>query len=320
MHGIVSTSVKVFWRCLAVVLILAAIVIQCARLIAPYVGEYRQDLERLLNRDMGVTVTLGGISADWQHLRPQFSFSDLQFITSDGELVLSVDSAKGEVDLLESIFSANLQFSQVLFSGVSASLKQNKQGGWYLSGAEIDNNENISDDSIEELRLLVESFLEGDDYELENISLDFSFNNGLVYSPTLNRAQLQNDGDFHRLTASLNVPTAAASIDLIYEGTGNPFDRDEFQGQGYLNIVDYPLQSSAAFVSEAYSELSFIHDGTLNAHVWLQSTPENFLELSGELQLVREGDDAPRLPTQIKTQLKSQWRSGAGFQLDLIVV
>ena len=75
---------------LALVVLVGAAILGLRYYILPNIDAYRGDLERTLTRAIGQRIAIGDISAEWQGLRPQFSFDNVVVYDNSGRPALAL--------------------------------------------------------------------------------------------------------------------------------------------------------------------------------------------------------------------------------------
>jgi uncharacterized protein (TIGR02099 family) len=303
-------AVKKFWGSFAIALILAAVVIQVGRLMAPMVSENRQQIAEYFSGQLGVDVSIGELEATWEGLRPQLEMADFSVHDKAGAEVVRVKHAVAQIDLLKSLWDFNLRMWRVELNEVQLSLVQH-EAGWGLSGLAG----GARDDSADSNPLDV--FLIGRYISLSAIEVDFEFTSGRKHVVVLTDMLMQNDGEFHRISASMDSFGQQNALALVYEGVGDPRQLEEFSGQGYLELNQFPLESAVALFSETAAEKAGIKSGVLSTKLWLNSSPDSALSLAGDLAFERPQAKDDGLPQKISTQLLAHKTGAEAWQLSL---
>ena len=68
---------KYCWYCLAIIVIVTAVIIQSARWMAPSINQIKDSIETFASRQLNSNVSIGQISATWTGLRPKITIQDL---------------------------------------------------------------------------------------------------------------------------------------------------------------------------------------------------------------------------------------------------
>ena len=83
------------WAVVAVYFAFAAIFLGLRYWVLPNIGMYTTQVENAVSRVIGEKVTIGGISAGWDGLRPELDITDLNIHDRDGRLALSLPTVVG---------------------------------------------------------------------------------------------------------------------------------------------------------------------------------------------------------------------------------
>ncbi len=303
-------AVRKFWGAAAVLLILAAVVIQLGRFVSPMVAENRESISAYFSEQLGVEVSFGTLNAFWDGLRPELMISDFRLHDDTGTEIVYVKNAVAQIDLLKSLLDFRVRMWKVELDDVEISLSQRDQR-WGLAGIDssADNSANSSDP--------LDVFLMGRFIRFDNIQVNFEFESGRQHQAVLTSMLLQNDDSFHRLSAQMNSSERADVLKLVYEGVGDPRDLDQFVGHGYLELNQFSLENSVAFASEALAEKPGIKDGNLSAKLWATSRPGVPVSLLGDFSFQRAKESNDGFIQAFSSQISAHALSDDGWQLSL---
>ncbi len=287
---------KKFWGVLAISLILAAVIVQIGRQLAPMVSENHHQFSDYLSQRLGTKITLSGLEANWDGLRPALILSDFRIHDQAGVEVLHVKHAEAQVDLLQSLWRLSLSWWRVEMDHVKLTLSQSEKG-WDLAG--------LRGEEVEESAEVdpLSGFLTERHVRLNDIQVTFVFDSGRSHTSVLTSLLLQNDSDFHRLVADVNSVDGDGSLRLIYEGEGDPRKVDQFEGAGYVKFSHFELETPAAFWSESLAEQLPIKEGVLSSEMWMTFSPERPLSATGYLEFEREQSSADEFPQSFRTSV-----------------
>lgn len=206
------------WGILTCGLLFAAVILVLRYWILPDIAAYRDDIARTLSRAVQQNVSIGGISANWDGLRPQLALSQVVVHDAEGRPALELPRVDATLSwrsaaLLQVNFHSLDIYRPVLtvrrdtrggitVAGIALNLDEQGTGGfsrWMLSQRDIE---------IHEARLL--------------------WSDEMRAAPVLelNRLQLRivNNGDRHRVGLRAVPPAALASpLDVRGDLTGEDF-------------------------------------------------------------------------------------------------
>lgn len=307
--------VRKFWGLLAVAILLAAVVVQAGRQLAPLIEENQPQLEAYFSRLVGAPLSSDQVSFNWGGLLPELKFSGLQVANVDGEPVLSVDHAVAQVDFLRSLLSLELKLWHMNLEGVRAKLTQAQDESWYLIASRSSAGSKTR--NAAPARPLT-ALLNSRDISLRNVEIEYAFNTGRDYTFTVTNMSLQNQDGFHRLSANVNLPDQDNAVVLLIEGNGRINNWRDFDGAGYLHINNYQLRDSVAIASLQASSWEGVRDTRLNAKLWVDFAAGEPLQLKGSLQALRaDGGEYDHLPSWLDMDLWGYWGSLKDWQLQL---
>lgn len=302
--------VKKFWGTAAVLLISMAVVIQLGRFVSPMVSENRDRIAEYFSAQLGAEVSFGALDAVWDGLRPELMMSDFRLHDDTGVEVVYVKSAVAQIDLLKSFWDFSVRMWKVELDDVEVTFSQHNQR-WGLAGVDVDTNENAS--STDPLDV----FLMGRLIRFDNIQVNFKFESGRRHQAILTSMLLQNDDGFHRLNARMGSSEHADILTLVYEGVGSPRNLDQFEGQGYLELNQFPLEDSLALGSEALAERSEIKGAELSAKLWASFRPEQGMSLAGDVEFQRAHNVNDGLLQSFSSQILARNLTQDDWQLSL---
>lgn len=295
----------------AVTVIVAAVVVQVGRWLAPMVADNRVRIENYLTEQLGARVQIGAIEARWESLRPELSVDRISVINADGDQVLAVEHASAQLGLLLSLRDLDLRLWHVDLNGMEIMLEQTAAGGWRLPGVTTAKSSSSFFDPVD--ALLISRHI-----QFSDVQGRFNFLGGAQQQIGFTEMRLDNDHFFHRLKGDLDLPGRPDTVQLVYEGFGDPRERDEFIGNGYLKLDNYPLTSAVAFVSESAAAHAGIEDGQVSAEIWLNTRPDHPSVLQGSVNFHRTTEINSAIPLRVSGQifghLNSAWQWDLNFQ------
>lgn len=301
-------AVRKFWGGAAALLILMAVVIQLGRFVSPMVSENRESISSYFSDQLGVEITIGQLDAVWDGLRPELMMSDFRLHDDAGVEIVHVKTAVAQIDLLKSLWDFQVRMWKVELDEVHVTLSQVDKA-WSLAGMSAGEGGSSTDP--------LDVFLMGRLIRLNNIYVNFEFASGRRHQAVLTSMLLQNDDSFHRLSAQMNSSERVDALKLVYEGVGDPRVLDEFEGHGYLELTEFPLENTVAFASEALAEKPGIKDGDLSAKLWASTRPHEPLSVSGSFEFERSDKPVDDFINTFSAQFSAQAVSADDWQLSL---
>lgn len=293
----------------AVTVIVAAVVVQLGRWLAPLVTDNRVRIENYLSEQLGASVQIGSIEARWESLRPELSVDRISVVNAEGDQVLAVEHASAQLGLLLSLQDLDLRLWHVDLKGMEVTLEQTVAGGWQLPGVTTTQNSSSLFDPVD--ALLISRHI-----QFSDVQGRFNFIGGAQQQIGFTEMRLDNDHFFHRLKGDLDLPGRPDTVQLLYEGFGDPRDRNEFVGNGYLKLDNYPLTSAVAFVSERAAAHAGIEDGQVSAEIWLNSRPDHPSVLQGSVNFHRTTEINSAIPQRVSGKIAGRLISPLQWDLN----
>ena len=113
-------------------LVLVTLYLGLGRLLMPWVGEYRGEVEARAAAALGEPVRLGRLEGRWARWNPVLILRDLSL--GRGEGTVQLDHLQVVPDVFGSLWHRQLRLKSVQFDGVHLVLQEDAQGHWQLRG------------------------------------------------------------------------------------------------------------------------------------------------------------------------------------------
>lgn len=129
--------VRVFgWMLVAAYFAFAAIILALRYWILPNVGTHAGDIEQFVTRSLGQRVTIGGIEAAWQGLRPELLLSNVTVYDRDGRASLSLPAIEATF-AWTSVLTASPRFRSLVLDRPRLQIRRDAAGKIYVAGIEL---------------------------------------------------------------------------------------------------------------------------------------------------------------------------------------
>jgi uncharacterized protein (TIGR02099 family) len=311
-----------FYFLLALALISMAVLVQLGRSIFPMVGDYREHLATYLSEELNAQVSIGGLSAEWEGLRPVLEIQQLGIVSQTDQPLLQIDEARLRLDLLRSLINWRPVWRNLRIGGTRLEFVQAADGFWSLRGLA---RQSTRAPEMADFDVLVDMLLLANRTEFSRTQLTFSFANEHQVELVASQLLLENRQDFHRLTLDVDAETHRQAVQLLIEGTGDPRDLERFRANGYLRLQDFPTSEPLAAVmalllGEA-KERQLRGEGLLNTQLWFNTRNRGEgVNITGELSLqtlyLPLFEQEYRLDS-FTAHINGYWRYLGGWQLTL---
>ncbi|GAA6166216.1 YhdP family phospholipid transporter [Sessilibacter corallicola] len=324
MKKALAKSANVFWLCLAVLIILTAVFVQVGRLMAPLVKNNQEYITQIISDEIGSDVVVNSINARWNQLSPSIAVDSLKIYSSQDSSVSStgsddqhvsqsslskssspsveIESIALELDLLQSLFQGRLIWNEISLANAKIELKQQQNGNWQLSGIQTAARRNKQASIIDDP---VDIFLLADRLQVNDVSLMLESYEGKTLELSVTDIEFQNQQDFHRLVANINVDDQSVA-NAVLEAHGDPRSDAERDVKGFIQLVDFPMAELKNYITNfdvAIEGLDTEQD-TLNINVWLSSQKRHVYTFNGdfELALTETKINDIDVPTSVSTR------------------
>ena len=276
-----QTFVRIVWGTTVFLVILLAVCVQLGRTAFPYLNDYKSLLEDQLSLRLNSTITVGEIQASWDGLRPAITLLNVRVSGGPYEGQLHAEQLSAQINLLATFKDWRLALGKLDFEGLRAEMVQSEDGSWAVVGlpqsSAGDSNFTIDDP--------LDIFLFGRRLELNETSLVMRFRTGHTAEMTIPSVSLENDANFHRLKAKVDVDKDSNAFYLVVEGQGDPRDDKNFEARGYLQLQQFPLQKVVAATGLHKGldiEPGLWSDGSrMDFQLWFEGSTAKGMDFSG---------------------------------------
>ena len=251
--GIQSSSLWIYrlltWSVLAIGFLFAATILALRYWILPDIAAYRDDIAQVLSRGAQQRITIGGISANWDGLRPQLALARVVVHDAAGRPALELPRVDATLSW-RSAARLQINFHALDVYQPVLTVRRDTSGGITVAGIALSLDEQGANGFSQWL-------LSQRDIEIHDARL--VWNDEMRAAPTLALDKLQlrivNNGDRHRVGLRAVPPAALASpLDVRADLKGGDFQSlaEALTGQLFLQVdhvdiaawrqwVDFPV-------------------------------------------------------------------------------
>ena len=309
-----------FWGTIFTLIIAIAVLLQLGREAFPLLTDFKDEIAETLSETLGVKLTIGKMSAQWKGLTPKLELADLA-ITSDLETgKFTIKRASAELSLVDSIVQWNFAWRRIVLDELEIELQQDAQGHWQIAGLPTPTsteNEFVIDDPLD-------VFLFGRRVEIRNSKVGFHFRTGHRAQVVFPVLDLENDKDFHRLQAEMEVDDDQKAFTFVVEGYGDPRSPDDFNSSGYLELKQFPMEKVLAAVAGQFwqnqEQQQWREGHRMDLSLWYQGTSSKGIQFVGKMRadgLPLKLPENVSLPRQIYSDITGSWKRRQDWQLQL---
>ena len=228
------TAVSVIgWFLVAVYFVFAGIFLGLRYWLLPNIGRYSESIERAVSQAVGERVTIGGVQAGWEGLRPEINLADVRIHDREGRVALSLPVVEAVVGW-SSVFYGSVRFESLALERPDLEVRRDADGHLYVAGLElrgVSSTPGFSDWLLAQRAVLIrDGRIAWDDGQRKARRLELAGVNLLV----------RNSGNIHRFALrAVTARTLASAIDL----------RGELRGVSASNLGDW--------AGKLYAELEY---------------------------------------------------------------
>ena len=280
---------NILWGAIVTLIVVLAIYVSFGRFMMSNVEQYDVRILQELNARLPFSIEAEKVAGEWHSFSPEVVLSGLK-LTIPGSTELPIELAEGRIalDVLQSLWTRNLQISTLRLDALSLQGELSEDGRLIIAG--MGGGGGQLGEWLEQFLLNIESV------NLSNNELTLSLPDGQFRYLQLDLA-MHRDGGTRKLEAKILSQSTGTQISALADGIGSPLNRDDFVGQLYLDI---DVSDLSAFQQLVGRPSTVDINGGLDARVWLawdrgDATFE--VELVGEDVNFSAADQSWQLPT-----------------------
>jgi len=306
-----------FWGTVFALLIALAVCVQLGRQAFPLLKDYKDEIAGYFGKRLGMIIELDSVNSDWSGLRPKLSLKNVVIKSRDGRTVFKIRDAVAELSIITSILDRRFSWRQLVFDGFETALVQDEDGKWSIPGMP-----QFSEDAAEGSRIRVDNlydvFIFGRRIKITQAKFALEHYQGKSSAIVIPNISIENDRDFHRILASLDVGSVDKTMSLVVEGHGDPRG-ENFLANGYFELKGFPTQNMIGVI--AMPGLQVGEDGHMtNLRLWFRSDATKGVTLQGEISTQGELNVTSgeyRLPRRVEAKITGKMNREKGWQLSL---
>ena len=312
------TITRRFWGGVFTLVIALAVLVQLGREAFPLLNDYSQEISEHIGQQLGVNISVGEVSAKWEGMVPEIELHDVVVESEQGVKIFNITKARAEVNLLDSLIRRRLYWQRINLEDLKTSAYQDKNGQWKISGLEtespVESGFTIDDP--------LDVFLFGRRVEIGNLQADLTFRTGHKTRLLVPSVNIENDEEFHRIVAQLEVDDDAQAVSLVVEANGDPRNHDSFHANAYLDMQDFPMEKVLAAVGADFwddeKNDQWREGHRLDLSLWIQGSPTKGLTAKGQMRADGLPVKLPEefsLPTELSSDIYATWHGKEGWSI-----
>jgi len=272
-------SFKFLWISLAILVILFAVVVSISRMLIPLLSDYKTDLEQIASQQLGRSIKVGSIDAEWIGFWPDIHLSEVKIQSSEtSETWLQIKDAWLSLDLLSFFQNGYIDTQRVEIEGLQLNIKRKDDVLYTINGEAF----RLDQSSPEGQAELVKWLFSRDRLHLSNC--DFSFhderNNSRQFEMKEVTLNLENNNKLHHAYGRFKVPgQQESSLSFVLDMNGDMHTPQEVLNKLFLqgNVV---VTKNMQEWLEPYINL---HKGAINLRLWAAGQLHKINRVKAEL-------------------------------------
>lgn len=311
---------RFFWHGTAIFLVLLAVAISVLRVMSGAIDEYLPRIENLASEYLGQPVRIAGIRARLDGFSPQLLLKDVSLLQhQNGPAMVQLASLAVSLDPMASLFRGDPILDLTLngadlvilhqedqrftLQGFSSSTQSDTDGGsvtdsagaalgtWLLGQTRL---------ALSDSRVSFRPKGKKEAFVFENVELE-----------------LRNDGDRHRLNASLRLPgKLGEELRIALDLQGDPLSDGTWQAQLYARARQV---SAMPWREQLLWQGSAVQQGIVDAELWSQWKDGKLYSASGYFNAsdltIKRGESLHRAPRLSSRFSWERWTQGWGMEL-----
>jgi uncharacterized protein (TIGR02099 family) len=254
--------------CIAVLVVLAALLVVSSRIITPYLDARRPDIEIWASALLKAPVKIEKARVSWFQYQPGVALFNVTLLDIQAkEPLLQVNKIKVFFSIPQSLWQRKLVPSGIVVDGAGVVVHQEASGEFAVQGfPALGGFEQQPFKEESKIKDVVGWLSLQPRIILNDINVRYTGSNGQKYNATLMNLRLNNSSDSHSIygQAMLNQDIAT-EVTVSAQWFGKTFDLQTLQGKFFINVSGMSLsQWFQHFVYKGW----MIYDGLASAKIW----------------------------------------------------
>ena len=263
-------------------LVFVAISLSLARVLLPFIDDYKADIEIWVSDMIGQQVEIATLDAAWYGMEPQLVLKGVQLLSDDRmDTVGYFQQARLGLDVLSSAIEGRIRPGAFTIDGARFVLVRHEDGKISLEGF----NDPGSSNDLAKNRLLEEWFFKQRLLDVKNseiVWLDLMKSKKTWLFEDVN-LRFRNDGQRHWVDGWVNLPNSLGEqLQVALDVRGNLLSADAWVGNVYLEGKKLNISE----VARNFSLDSFnVSSGEMNLRLWSQWRKAEMHSIQGNVTL-----------------------------------
>lgn len=249
------------------------------RLLITQLYFYQTQIESYLSDSLSTFVTAQEARGVWDTLYPVIELEYLRVGPDQVNPGLEADFVRAVPDYLQSIRLQTAIWEELSIVDLSIDLNQRADGSWTIGAFPTSTGAGAATAG----QKLADMLLRSRSINIQNLSLNYFFEDGRNFNMNFPEVLAENDSDFHRISLKGQVDGEENGIEAELELRGSDYQFRNMQGQGYVAL-------SGADMSNLFSALleGFVDDSNdtpifAEGEMWFEIEEDSQIQMFGDL-------------------------------------
>lgn len=296
--------------------VLAAVFLVLCRLLITHLYFYQAQIETYLSESLSTYVTAQEARGVWDTLYPVIELEYVRVGQDQVDPGLEATFIRAVPNYLQSLRLQTAIWEELFIEDLTIDLNQRSDGSWAIAGIDANgsNGNGVSDAAAK----LTDMLFRSRSIEIENLRLDYFFEDGRNFNLNLSEMRAENERDFHRISLIGQVDGDENGIEAVLELTGQDYRFRSMQGQGFLALSGADMSNLFSALLEGYFDDSADIPVVTEGELWFDIEPNAQVQMLGNVRvsdLTIQGFDGS---VAISSQLWGERTVEGDWRLDLV--
>lgn len=262
-------------------IVLAAVFLLLCRLLITQLYFYQTQIESYLSDSLSTFVTAQEARGVWDTLYPVIELEYLRVGPDQVNPGLEAGFVRAVPDYLQSIRLQTAIWEELSIVDLSIDLNQRPDGSWAIGAFPTSSGAGTATAG----QKLADMLLRSRSINIENLSLNYLFEDGRNFNMSFSEMRAENESDFHRISLKGQVDGEENGIEAELELKGSDYQFRNMQGQGYVALSGADMSNLFSALLEGLVEDSSDTPIFAEGEMWFEIEEGSQIEVFGDLSV-----------------------------------
>lgn len=263
--------------------VLAAVFLLLCRLLITHLYFYQAQIETYLSDSLSTYVTAQEARGVWDTLYPVIELEYVRVGQDQVDPGLEATFIRAVPNYLQSLRLQTAIWEELSIQDLTIELNQRSDGSWAIAG--IGTNGSNGNGVSGAAGKLSDMLFRSRSIEIQNLRLDYFFEDGRNFNLNLSEMRAENEREFHRISLVGQVDGDENGIEAVLELTGQDYRFRNMQGQAFLALSGADMSNLFSALLEGYiddaADLPVVTEGEL----WFDIEPDAQVQMMGNVRV-----------------------------------